>query len=78
MHTFRIQPQKIKTIKVARQSTKWKPCIKIQIVKDKNDVIKEMHKDNSDVKVFMDGSGMKGKIGVATVLYWQGRLKSQI
>ena len=78
MHAFRIQPQKIETIKVARQSTKWKPHIKIQIAKDKNNMIKEMHEDNSDVKVFMDRSGMKGKIGAATVLYGQGRLKSQI
>jgi len=78
MHTFGIQPQKIKTIKAARQSTKWKPHIKIQIVKDKNNMIKEIHKDNSDIKVFTNRSGMKGKIGAATVLYWQGRLKSQI
>ena len=78
MHAFRIQPQKIKTIKATRQSNKWKIGIKIQIAKDKNDAIKEIHEDNSDVKVFMDRSGMKGKIGAAAVLYWQGRLKSQI
>jgi hypothetical protein len=69
MHAFGIQPQKIETIKAVRQSTKWKPCIKIQIKKDKDDMIKEVHEDNSDVKVFTDGSGMEGKIGVAAVLY---------
>ena len=69
MHAFGIQLQKIETIKVARQSTKWKPCIKVQIAKNKDDTIKETHEDNSDIKVFTDGSGMEGKIGAATVLY---------
>jgi hypothetical protein len=33
MHTFGIQPQKIETIKVVRQSTKWKLHIKVHITK---------------------------------------------
>jgi len=78
MHTFDIQPQKVETIEAVRQDTKWKPNIKMHITKNKENAIREVQMDTSDIKVFIDGSGIEGRIGVAAVLYWQGWVKTHL
>ena len=36
-------------------------------------MIKEEKKDNSDIRVYMDGLGYEGNVGAAAVLYRKGR-----
>ena len=41
-------------------------------------VQENVENDESDVKVFTDGSGMEGKIGAAAILYQNGRMKTKL
>jgi ribonuclease HI len=76
MHTFNIKPKLMETIAVVRYSTRWKPGVTMLIAETVNDAIQGMQQDNLDVKVYTDGSGMEGKIGVAAVLFRGGRKKA--
>jgi hypothetical protein len=76
MHTFNIKPQVMETIAVVRHNTRWKPGIKILIADTINDAIDDVQHNDSDVKVYTDGSGMEGKIGASAVLYRGGRKKA--
>jgi hypothetical protein len=78
MHTYNIKPQQIETIDAACHTTQWKPDTKIAITNTTNDAIREAQRDNTDVKVFTDGSGMEGKIGASAILYRAGRRKTSI
>lgn len=78
MHRYNIQPQKIETIKAVRFDTKWKPGVKTEISMDTDHAIASIPQDEADIKIFTDGSGMEGKIGVSAVLYGQGRPKSSL
>jgi len=42
------------------------------IAESKEESIKEEAKDNSDIKIYTDGSGFKGSVGAAAVLYRKG------
>ena len=43
------------------------------ITESKEKLIKEEKKDNSDIRVYMDGLGYDGNVGAAAVLYRKGR-----
>jgi len=78
MHRYGIQPQNVETIKAIRQDTKWKPKITASIANSADEALEDLGNDESDVKVFTDGSGMEGKIGAAAVLYRNGRMKTKL
>jgi len=78
MHRFNIQPEKMETIKATRFETNWKPTLKTHIASNVDKVIENIQNDKPNVKVFTDGSGMAGKIGVAAILYRNGRIKNKI
>jgi ribonuclease HI len=78
MHRYGIQPQNVETIKAIRQDTKWKPRITASIANSADEALENLGNNESDVKVFTDGSGMEGKIGAAAVLYWNGRMKTKL
>jgi hypothetical protein len=78
MHRYKIQPQNMETIKAVRFDTRWTPKVAIRITNDKDEAIANVNQDSLDVKVFTDGSGMKGKIGAAAVLYRYGRAKTEL
>ena len=42
------------------------------IAESKEELIKEEAKDNSDIKIYTDGSGFEGSVGAAAVLYRKG------
>jgi hypothetical protein len=61
-----------------RFDTRWKPKITTEVTSDTDKAIEAIQRDNPDVKVFTDGSGMDRKIGAAAVLYRSGRLKTKL
>lgn len=69
MHKFNIHPQSVKTIKAVHFDTGWKPEIKTKTTSNADKAIE-------DVNMFTNGSGMEEKIGVAAVLYRNGRAKT--
>lgn len=75
---FKITPEKIESISMTWYNTKWRPLTTIKIADNADEAILDMEQDHSDVKIFTDGSGMEGKIGAATTLYRNGRLKSKL
>ena len=78
MHRYGIQPRGFETINAVRFDTRWKPKITTEVTPDTDKAIEAIQRDNPDVKVFADGSGMDGKIGAAAVLYRSGRLKTKL
>ena len=52
--------------------------IRVHIPNNIDKAIQDLQDNNSDVKVYTDGSGMQGKIGVAAVLYHNGRMKTNM
>jgi uncharacterized protein (DUF342 family) len=78
MHRFNIQPVKTETIKAIRFETNWKPTFKTHVASNVDEAIEDIQNDKPDVKVFMDSSGMEGKIGAAAILYRNGRIKNKI
>jgi ribonuclease HI len=78
MHRYKIQPQNMEIIKAVRFDTRWTPKVAIRIANDEDKAIANVNQDSPDIKVFMDGSGMKGRIGAAAVLYRYGRAKTEL
>lgn len=78
MHRYGIQPQNMETIKAVRQDTKWKLKITANIANSVDEALEDLENDESDVKVFMDGLGMEGRIGAAAILYRNGRMKTKL
>jgi hypothetical protein len=78
MHRYGIQPHNIKTISAVRFNTRWKVQFGTEVIPDTDKAIEAIRHNNPDVKVFMDGSGMDRKIGVAAVLYRSGRPKTKL
>ena len=59
-------------IKLDPQPPMYKGAFTATILDSKEDSVKEEVKDNSDIKIYTNGLGFKGGIGVATVLYRKG------
>jgi hypothetical protein len=76
MDMYKIQPERMEKIDSARQSNKWTSPFTITIAETREEAIEEDEKDRRNVKVYTDGSGIGGKIGVAAVLYRAGRILS--
>jgi hypothetical protein len=78
MKTYRIKPEKMEKIEVARQDLKWEMKAEVRIAGMKEEAILEEGHDGAEVKVYLDGSGIDGKIGVVAVLYRNGQRKSSM
>ena len=68
----------METIKAMQFKTNWKPTLKTHIASSVDEAIEDIQNDKPDIKVLTDSSGMVGKIGAATVLYRNGRIKNKI
>ena len=64
-------------INTVLEGPKWASNFKIHIPKSKDVAMVEAI-DNSDIKVYSDGSCFKGEIGVAVVLYRNGEEKEVV
>ena len=78
MHRYKIRPQNVETVKAMRYDTRWRPGITTEVAADVDKAIEEVARENPDVNVFTDGSGMEGKVGAGAVLYRSGRLKTKL
>ncbi|KAF8811141.1 hypothetical protein BYT27DRAFT_7071727, partial [Phlegmacium glaucopus] len=68
-HMYKVIPTQIETINTVRQSSKWTPNFKIRIAESKDEAIEEEGKDEADVRIYTDGSGLDGRIGAGAVLF---------
>ena len=75
MFKFKLKPGLMENIAATRQNPKWEQDATIKIADDKEKARDEDLKDLSWLKVYSDGSGIDGQIGVAAVLYRDGVLK---
>jgi hypothetical protein len=69
MDAYDIHPDNTETIEPVHQTPKWHPGVKIHIAPSKHVAIWEEDDDSAFIKIFLDGSGIKGQIGAAVVLY---------
>ena len=62
----------METIKPDPRLPTYKNTFTTTIAKSKEDSIKEEKRDDSDIRVYTDGSGYEGNVGAAALLYRKG------
>jgi hypothetical protein len=67
-----IKTCKVETIVPIRKSPKWKSQMKTEILDDREEAKRLSETSRANIKIFTDGLGYKGGIGVVAVLYWGG------
>ena len=76
MYKFKLKPKLMEKITATGQCARWEPDMAIRIANDKETAKREDRADKAHTKVYTDGSGLGGQIGVAVVLYRDGVLIS--
>jgi len=69
---FNIKPRRFETIKPDPLPPTYKRVFMVTIADSKEESIKWDAEDNSDVKIYTDGSGFEGNVGAAAALYRKG------
>jgi len=69
---FKIRPRHFETIRPDPRPPMYKRAFTVTIANSKEESIEEEAKDDSDIRIYMDGSGFKGNVGAAAVLYRKG------
>ena len=69
---FKIKPRHFETIKPDPRPPTYKRAFMVTIADSKEESSKDEAKDDSDIKIYMDGSGFKGNVGAAVVMYRKG------
>ena len=69
MHIFNIVPDDIETIIVTRRHPRIGNCFTVRVAENRDDSIALMNADQSDIRIFADGSGLDGQAGAAAALY---------
>ena len=75
MYKFKLKPELMERIQATRQNPKWEPDIAIRIAENKEKAKAEDLGDKSNIKVYMDSSGVDSHIGATAILYQDGVLK---
>ncbi|KAE9384393.1 hypothetical protein BT96DRAFT_767517, partial [Gymnopus androsaceus JB14] len=75
MCAYQLKPKHIEKKKAVRYKSSWDPDLVIVIAENKEEALKLLEKDDSDIRCFVDGSGYKGGVGAALVIYRNGREK---
>lgn len=68
MNISKLLQNDIECISMVKKSPRWKPSIRTIIDKSREAAIAREKDDDSDDKIYTDGSGLEGKIGAAAVL----------
>lgn len=69
---FKIKPQHLETISPTTIPPTYKRIFTTTIADSKDESIKEEAKDDSDIRIYTDGSGFGGSVGAAALLYRKG------
>ena len=69
MDAYEVHPDNTETIQPVRQTPKWNTAFKVCIAPTKDQAIDEESGDSAPIRIFSDGSGIEGNIGLAAVLY---------
>src|SRR5882672_6358718 len=77
-HVYNIRPADLEDICPVRFELKWCPQCTTQGPESRPEAIEATRTAQADIKVFLDGSGIGGSIGAATVLYRNGKLKPSL
>ena len=75
MYKFKLKPDLMEKIEAVRQGPKWEPDTALRVAESKEMAKEEDRMDENSIKVYTDGSGYKGNIGAAAVLYRNGVIK---
>ena len=65
MYKFKLKPDQMERIEAVRQGPKWGPDVAIRVAESKEVAREEDRVDMTPIKVYTDGSGYEGQIGVA-------------
>jgi len=72
INCLKIKPRHYETITPDPRTPTYKRKFTTTIAESKEESIKDEEKDESDIRIYTDGSGYKGKVGAAAVLYRKG------
>jgi len=64
----KIHTNKIETIGTGTKASTWRNKVKTVIAPTREDTIQFANNDESDIKIYMDGSSHDGGVGAAAVL----------
>jgi len=73
LNAFKVGKKKYETITPIKALAAVKPDFKVTIAKSRASSIMAEKNDKADFKIFTDGSGQRGKIGAAAVMYKKGK-----
>jgi len=69
---FKIKPRRFEMIRPDPRPPTYKRAFTVMIADSKEESIKDEANDDSDIKIYTDGSGFEGGVGAAAVLYRKG------
>ncbi|KAF5392001.1 hypothetical protein D9757_003364 [Collybiopsis confluens] len=73
LHMYGLKPRQMEKRQPVRFEANWDPELIVDVCESKEEALRTLEEDNSEVQVFTDGSGYKGHVGAAAVLFRGGR-----
>lgn len=77
MCTYELKPKVIEKKKVVRFKSSWDPQLTLKVAETKEEAVVMVKQDDAEVQCFSDGSGYKGGVGAASVLY-RDRIEEEV
>jgi len=77
MECFKVKPQHYETIMPDPRPPTYKRSFTTTIAELKEESIKDKGKDDTDIRIYTDGSGYEGNVGAAAVMFRKGVKESE-